>query len=559
MFPCSDFWEKADIFTLLHSEAFDRLGGASAAAFTRSLSGFTGSSARLFLTPSRRILCVDGRYTLQARAECPAWEVVEVSSHHPSAPCFQDWCNQQGFVNARIAMDPAFVTVSEAQAWRRLWPESLFVSIPLRSLWGTADFPFLEDDFTYTVSSYPISYAGKSSEEKRQDVLKALSSDCAGLLLASPESIAWLLNVRAESWPAAQCSPTFPSLAFVSAAKTLVFVPQGTDVKSVQEPSIEWVETSFKDRDAVVAEKLASLRLEHVAFVPSQTPQSLWEALTPKGLLPTPLQDPLALPRCLKNPTELKNARQVHQFESRALKRLLSWIEATTEPIIEDDIAQKLEEIRRENPSYKGPSFASIIAFGANSAVVHYTPKPQSSSLLGRPGPLLLDVGGHYLGGTTDMTRTLWLGPGTPPADFKRAYTNVLKGHIALARAIFPRGTTGGQLDALARQFLWQDGLDYHHGTGHGVGSYLAVHEGPCGISPRNTMPLQEGMVVSIEPGVYLEGKWGIRLENLYEVVQKSPSFLSFKPLTQVPFDRACLEAERLTEDEWAWIRFFEG
>jgi Xaa-Pro aminopeptidase len=222
--------------------------------------------------------------------------------------------------------------------------------------------------------------------------------------------------------------------------------------------------------------------------------------------------------------------------------------------ISELDVSNKLEELRRCNNRYKGKSFESIIAYGGNAAVVHYKPTNNSSTFSVPNKVLLIDVGGHYLGATTDMTRTIWLGEKCNK-DVVETYTNVLKGHIALDTAKFPVETTGAQLDILARQFLWQNQQDYGHGTGHGVGNYLAVHEGNMSISRTNSVSLEAGMILSNEPGFYKEGEYGVRLENLMKVCQFDGNFLCFKTLTLVPFDEKLIDFARLSTEEKFWLK----
>jgi Xaa-Pro aminopeptidase len=272
------------------------------------------------------------------------------------------------------------------------------------------------------------------------------------------------------------------------------------------------------------------------------------------------LEDSITRERSLKNATELANAEIVHAIEGAAITELLYWIhdrysKEGGDKISELDVSNKLEELRRCSDRYKGKSFESIIAYGENAAVVHYKPTKGNFSNFSTPNRvLLIDVGGHYLGATTDMTRTIWLGDKSNK-NVVEAYTSVLKGHIALATAKFPLETTGAQLDVLARQFLWQKQQDYGHGTGHGVGNYLAVHEGNMGISRRNLVPLEAGMILSNEPGFYKEGKYGIRLENLMKVRQFGGEFLCFETLTLVPFDERLINFSRLSIEEKAWLK----
>jgi Xaa-Pro aminopeptidase len=270
--------------------------------------------------------------------------------------------------------------------------------------------------------------------------------------------------------------------------------------------------------------------------------------------------NPVTLLRSVKNATEQDNIRRAHAVDGAAMQKFLTWLTALPEEqsITELDIIKKLESFRREHPDYRGASFATIAGAGEHGAIVHYRATLETNRSWAVGEALLVDSGGQYPYGTTDVTRTVFRG--TPSAAFKRHFTLVLKGHIALARAVFPEGTTGHQLDVLARQFLWQEGLDYAHGTGHGVGHYLCVHEGPQSISTRaNGVPLKAGMILSNEPGFYAQGAYGIRIESLVLVVEKHTTaegtrFLGFETLTRVPIDPRLTEPSLLNDDERTWL-----
>jgi Xaa-Pro aminopeptidase len=266
------------------------------------------------------------------------------------------------------------------------------------------------------------------------------------------------------------------------------------------------------------------------------------------------------LPKAIKNPVELDGMRAAHRRDGAALTQFLAWLDRhwETDRLSELDAERKLATFREANNNYRGPSFDTIAGAGEHGAVVHYRATDQSNAPL-KPGHLfLLDSGGQYLDGTTDVTRTVALG--TPLAEMRDRFTRVLKGHIALASIRFPEGTTGSELDVLARQHLWALGLDYGHGTGHGVGCYLGVHEGPQAISRRNKVPLKPGMIVSNEPGFYKEGHYGIRIENLQAVVEvigltdAHKKILGFETLTLAPLDRKLIDLALLTDAEKKWI-----
>jgi Xaa-Pro aminopeptidase len=269
--------------------------------------------------------------------------------------------------------------------------------------------------------------------------------------------------------------------------------------------------------------------------------------------------DPCLLAKACKNVAELKGVRQAHMRDGLAVTRFLCWLDtADKRQLSEMSVAAKLEEFRKQSKEYLEPSFTTIAGSGPNGAIVHYRVSEASNRALDNNSLLLLDSGGQYADGTTDITRTVALG--NPNAKMKEHFTRVLKGHIALARVVFPEGTTGGQLDALARQYLWQVGLDYDHGTGHGVGSYLSVHEGPQRIGKRGgDAALAPGMIISNEPGYYKAGEYGIRIESLVAVqeafVQDGKRYFGFETITLAPIDLRAVELSLLTVEEKAWLK----
>lgn len=293
-----------------------------------------------------------------------------------------------------------------------------------------------------------------------------------------------------------------------------------------------------------------------VLIDPATSAAAWWEIAATQGweLLETP--DPTLLPKACKNPSELAGIRAAHTVDGLALSRFLAWLDGQTASYrypTELEVMAQLESFRARDPNYRGASFATIAGSGPNGAIVHYHAEAGSNRRLA-PGELfLLDSGGQYPGGTTDVTRTIAIG--VPSEAMRRHFTLVLKGHIALASARFPVGTSGSQLDVLARQFLWAEGLDYDHGTGHGVGAYLCVHEGPQRISKRGSaVALQPGMVLSNEPGYYQAGAYGIRIENLVAVVADAPGMLAFETLTLAPLDTRLIVVDMLTSAEHNWL-----
>ncbi|MDR1908062.1 MAG: M24 family metallopeptidase [Holosporales bacterium] len=603
--------------------------------FVCQVSGFTGSAGFLILRTGeqenqrpRGLILVDSRYTLQARAQCPHFDVVEVSSVKHRYLQIREWC----FRNLRRDSVVAYANLSMENFARlkKIFPNFTFVA---KSVEGTKTF--------YEIEAYDEKYCGENSLSKLAYVTEFVSNNGA-LLLSSPDSIAWLLNLRSKN--VVDYSVAFPSLALIYPEGAYVFLPQNSFNVPQNSPNcVTYIQVPCCEFKNKLREVVQQLCLTTLLIDESQVPQDVYECLPNITIINNP--DPILKRRCTKNKTELTHARRVHEFEGGAIIELLAWIDSCDFPFSELDVAEKLEEIRQKNgrfpavappfealcgrsgicaegaPVYTGPSFRSIVASGANAAVVHHSP---TSALC--EGCVLIDVGGHYYGATTDMTRTIWIGkkrercncegslsdiansnlastqdrlvnqdPALTQADIADqgfapsqaivdAYTRVLRGHIALAIAIFPSGTTGGQLDALARQFLWAHKQDYGHGTGHGVGSYLEVHEGPCGISSGNMYPLMPGMILSNEPGFYKSGEFGVRLENLMQVCPcrdscvgrnhegapgestcnecggasgKPREFLCFDTLTLVPFCACLTNFSELMTEEKVWLKCY--
>lgn len=559
-----------DAFLLPHFECCNRLGGANVADSVRSATGFTGSSAIAIWTSSSKALFVDARYTLQAQDECPDFEVVECQSLHPKDTNLSKWIRNHVPASSTIITDFRYLSVADLRSWQREFCGYMFAECCLPATLEHLNNPSIpcvkSTSPEILIETYPLKYAGDDHLSKLEKLRERLRFEAKqtsiradqhwGFLLASPEEIAWLLNLRLQNWQAFGFSPTFASFAYVTDRDCLLFVPSNTQFCFSIEtdlPGVTVIPCCPSDHLDTVVASILNDAPDALLLIADQTPQSMFSALSPLNLCEVKLPSI----RQQKNVIELDNAREVHRLESAAIIRLLAWISTANQLPTEMEISQKLEHFRHQYSRYKGPSFSSIIATGSHSAIVHYVSTPRTDTSLKANNVLLLDVGGHYWGGTTDMTRSLWLGPDKPSPDFRKAYIDVLRGHIALANLTFPDGeVTGGNIDAFARQFLWSHGQDYRHGTGHGVGNYLVVHEGPVSLSPRNTTPLQAKMIVSIEPGIYFKGQFGIRLENLYETVLKTNSkFCQFDALTLVPFDDRGVDTSTLTSLERQWLR----
>ena len=516
------------------------------------LTGFTGSAGMAIVLAERAALFVDGRYTLQAAAQVDG--TLYEHRHVTEAPA-DAWLKEHLADGASLGYDPALhgaqgrdrLAAPCKAAGARLVPCE---DNPIDALW--ADQPPLP---LGPIAPHPVRFAGMDAGEKRQAIAARLAEkDADAAVLSAPDSIAWLLNVRGADVANSPLPHSFAIVHgedgvdwFVDRRKLLPEVPAhlGNAVR-VQAP----------DALAGALEGLAQAG-KAVLIDGAVAPVWMVDRLAEGGAKVIRGDDPCALPKACKNEAELDGIRAAHRRDGAALTRFLAWLAAAPPgSVTELDAVDRLAAMRAGGEHFRGPSFDTISGAGANGAIVHYRVTAETNRTL-EPGTLyLVDSGGQYLDGTTDVTRTVAIG--TPEPEHRDRFTRVLRGHIALATARFPRGTTGAQLDTLARQFLWQAGLDYDHGTGHGVGHYLNVHEGPQRISRMGSgAALQPGMVVSNEPGYYRTGAYGIRIENLVAVTEPGGAddgFLGFETLTLAPIDRTLIEPAMLTADERAWL-----
>ncbi|HYE01032.1 MAG TPA: aminopeptidase P family protein [Alphaproteobacteria bacterium] len=518
------------------------------------LSGFSGSAGLAAVTAERAALFVDGRYTLQVRQQTdPAlWEY-----RHLIEEPVEDWLAETLAPGRKIGFDPWLHATSAVdrlrEACARAGAELVAVEgNPLDAVWADRPAPPLT-----RAEPYDLRYAGRSSAEKRAEVGAALAKDgLDAAILSQPDSIAWLLNIRGADVPHVPLSLSFAVLHgdgtvdwFVDPRKagSDLDAHLGNAVRRLPPDALEGV--------------IAGLKGKTVRLDPGGAVAWFKEALQRAGATISSGADPVALPKAAKNPVELDGFRAAHRRDGAAMVRFLHWLEGAAAGGTLDEIAasDRLEAIRREDPLFRDLSFDSISGAGPNGAVIHYRATEETKRLLEPDSVYLIDSGAQYLDSTTDITRTVAIG--TPPAAARTHFTLVLKGHIALAMARFPQGTTGTQLDALARLALWRHGLDYDHGTGHGVGSYLSVHEGPARIAKApSSVALRPGMVLSNEPGYYVSGQYGIRIENLVAVRPcaalegSERPFLEFETLTLCPIDRRLIDAALLTQEEVAWL-----
>jgi Xaa-Pro aminopeptidase len=515
------------------------------------LTGFTGSAGLAIVLEDAAAVFVDGRYTLQAAAEVDAglYELRHLTEQ-PAA----EWIAAKLGRGAALGYDPWLHTPAEVERYRAAAERAggtltALDTNPVDAVWTDRPPPPLAP-----VVPHPLRYAGKSAAEKRREVAAALAADgIDAQVLTAPDSIAWLLNIRGGDVPH---TPLPLSFAIIHGDQSVdLFIDRRKLVPGL-EAELGDVRLAAPDALGPALDRLGAAG-KRVRADPPTTAAWVFERI---GARSQRGADPCQLLKACKNPVELAGTRAAHRRDGVALTRFLAWLAqaAPAGGLAEIAVSDRLERFRREGELFRDLSFPTISGAGANGAIVHYHASPRTERRL-EPGTLyLVDSGAQYLDGTTDVTRTVAIGAPTP--EMRERFTRVLKGHIALALCRFPKGTTGSQLDALARRSLWEAGLDYDHGTGHGVGSYLGVHEGPQRISKLpSTQALLPGMIVSNEPGYYKTGAYGIRIENLV-VVTALPEpgaereLLGFDTLTLAPIDLALVELALLDRGEVAWL-----
>lgn len=523
------------------------------------ISGFTGSAGTLVITLDEAGLWTDGRYFLQAAKQLEGSGIELRKERQPGVPTIEEYLKETMKKGETLGFDGRCIMAESADTLiTQLNAQGVAVRTDIDlpgSVWENR--PELSAQKVWPL---PIEYAGESSESKIKRVREFLSEKKAEyLLLTSLEDIAWLLNMRGndvESTPVIlsylllgqkeliwyvqdQClSEKIKILLDMQGIRTAPYAQIYEDVKNLPEKS-----SVYYDKSAVNTSLISALP-DKIKKIEGVNPTFLFKAK--------------------KNPTEVQNERKAHIKDGVAVTKFIYWLKTQTgkQKVTEISAAEKLEEFRKTQEHYVEPSFAPIIAYKEHGAIVHYSATKESDVELKTESFVLADTGGHYLEGTTDITRTIALG--TLTQEEKEMYTTVLKGHIQLEMARFLQGCSGQSLDILARTPLWEKGLDYNHGTGHGVGYLLSVHEGPNNfryrpaISDRSDCILEEGMITSDEPGIYLEGKFGIRLENMI-VCQKDientyGTFLCFDSLTLVPFDRSAILPGELSPQERRWL-----
>lgn len=552
------------------------------------ITGFLGETGTAVITLDQALLWTDSRYYLQAEAELQGTTVELMRESDIDCPTIPDWlCSQlaQSAHNLceadttsakqtqpKIAVNPEMYSVNGYRELKATLEEGglSLVSIDLISPLWTEDRPAIPTSLLY---EYEEKYAGESVASKLARVRKVLHErHCQALVVSALDEIGWLLNIRGKD---VDYTPCLISYVVVEMDKCTIFV-SSSKLDDAARAYLNRIGVCAREYEQVF-EYLQQLPAESVMYDGGRVNEALFEAINPAAKTLNVSPSPVLKMQSVKNATELAGERIAMRKDAVALTHFFHWLENSL-PFREGlgvgsqteiTLAQKLGEFRAMGENYTDDSFCTIAGWKGNGAIVHYHATPEECATIEGEGVLLLDSGGQYLDGTTDITRTVWIGnPANIPAAVKRDYTLVLKGHIALACARFPKGTRGNQLDVLARQFLWAEGMTYGHGTGHGVGHFMGCHEGPQNIrTDNNPNPLQVGNICSDEPGIYRTNEYGIRIENLIAVREvptlndatTGEQFYEFETLTLCYYDTNMIDMTRMTEQEIAWINAYHA
>ena len=509
------------------------------------ISGFTGSAGFAMITAESAALFSDGRYSLQMQAQTGAadWHCHTLPNYG-----LDDWLGEHPIDDQIIGIDPRLVTVTgfdryDASISCAGGTLQMVESNPIDEIWQ--DQPDMPPPAAWRMD---VALAGQSMADKLAALADHLRQEnLQAVLLSRVDAVNWLVNMRGGDLP---FTPVNLCFALFDCDNGLTLLGDGERLAPVIGQTINIAPLTY------LASLLTPLAGKRLLVEPASLPKALASVIAASDADMVEENCPVTVMKARKNQTEIDGFHRAHQHDGVAMVRFLHWLERIRPAdYTESQIAEKLEQFRADHAEFLVPSFATIAGAGPNGAIVHYRAIAGADRRLANGDILLLDSGGHYHSGTTDITRTLLLGDAAPTADVKDAFTHVLRGHIALAMAHFETGATGQQLDGIARAPLWAAGLQFAHGTGHGVGHVLSVHEGPASISKRGGVPIEACMVLSNEPGYYLPGHYGIRLENLIAARPAADNgFICFDTLTLCPFDRRLIRADLLSASERGWL-----
>lgn len=528
-------------------------------------SGFKGESGTIVVTLTEAYLWTDSRFYLQAQKQLEGSSIGLMKASELDTPSINQWIISQGLtnvgVNAQLYSYTSFQVLEKELGSHNITIHNADLIEPLWS-----DRPISPNSQLYV---YSEDYAGESTSSKIgrvREIMRACGTDT--MVISALDEIAWLLNIRGTD---VECNPLFISYVVLTEKECFLFADAEKVSTFEAQQYLRKIEVVLKPYESIY-DYLHTIT-GSVLFDGSTLNEALYEALgegvTKRLNTPSPIQ----IMKCTKNAVELSGERKAMVYDAVALTRFFKWLEEELragKEHTECTISDKLHSLRATQPNFITESFPTIAGVGSNGAIVHYFPTPADCATIHPNNVLLLDSGGQYLDGTTDITRTVWLGDDASliPEEVKHDFTLVLKGHIALARAKFPKGTRGNQLDVLAKQFLWNEGMLYSHGTGHGVGHFLGCHEGPQGLkTDNNPAPLRLGNVCSDEPGLYRTGEYGIRIENLVVVVPATDlserttgeEYYQFEAITKCFYDTRLIDKSMLTSGERKWLNSYHA
>ena len=536
------------------------------------ISGFNGESGTVVVTLDRALLWTDSRYYLQAGIELKDSTIELMRESDIDCPSIVEWISGLGISGLVVGLNPEMFSVNDFAAWKNQWAEAgiEIKSIDLiKDLW-TSGRPAIPADKLFP---YSADFAGETVESKIQRIRGLVDERIRGskpwaLLVSALDEIAWLLNIRGND---VEYNPVVISYVVLEADKCTLFV-DAAKLDSAAQNYLDFNNIDIQPYEAVF-DYIRSLS-GTVLFDGARVNEALFEAI-PADCKKINTKSVILIDKAKKNAVELEGERIAMRQDSAALTRFFKWLEEeaftsnplTPNPLTEYTLMEKLHEFRLMGENFVEESFGTIAGYQGNGAIVHYAATKDNCAVVKPEGMLLLDSGGQYLDGTTDITRTVWLG-GRIPQQAKLDYTYVLKGHIALQTVRFPRGTRGNQLDALAKQYMWAAGITFGHGTGHGVGHFLGCHEGPQNVrTDNNPTPLEVGHIISDEPGIYRTDRWGIRTENLITVIPAPQTkatttedeWLTFETLTLCFYDTSLIEMSLMTREEIEWINAYHA
>lgn len=493
------------------------------------LTNFTGSAGSLIITEKKVFLFVDGRYELQAQQQVNLDTIEVICTTNIS---LFNWISQN-LANAKIGYNPWCWTIKDI--------------LKIKTATMISDeqfFPYILTSQKTKLFEHDIAYCGSTREEKLSSLSEEIKNkQLQAYFISSSDSVSWLMNLRSNTLPT---TPVFRSFAIVDTKRHIWIFSDNVDDKKIN-TQLTYLPISE------LAPRLKKFKGQTIGLDFNNTPTAIFNLCQKNNLNIQNIPDICQEQKSIKNECELNGIRNAHIRDGVSLCKFLFWLEQNWQNKTELDIVNKLHELRAKNTNFVSESFSTIAAFGSNGAIVHYSPSNTTNKKLETGNFLLLDSGAQYHDGTTDVTRTIAIGPIS--TQMSENFTLVLKSHIALNSAIFPQNTNGSKLDTIARQIMWKEGKNYNHGTGHGVGCFLNVHEGPQYISPTCNQPIKAQQITSIEPGYYLENQYGIRIENMVEVCPAQyQGYLKFKNLTLVPIDNKAINKYLLNTEEIEWL-----